>query len=302
MKIANIFYAIIFFISTCTINSYGALNQSQVASSNGSHAQELHQLIKNGSSEKLKIFFKEHPELINVSISDEYPFPPLSHYLCYWPLHVSEQDLCDTVQMLIDFGAGVNPLPNYALKKDNWSLPIMQAIENHKSVRLLEILFSHGASCNAQDQNGTILQQFIHRTFCENEKLLLLVQKTLQYGANPYLKSKDKNCFDVIKYYRDYCVHWSRRFQCTDCDNHNNYINNLALINKIESLLKTHYLKPTEITKTATKFHLTYTFHINEHKAEELLKTAYIKKLKPKAITKTDTQVHLTYTFQPLEN
>ena len=275
MKIANIFYAAIFFASMYTINSYGALTTSQVISSTWPHAQELHQLIKSGSSEKLKIFFKKHPELINVSISDQYPHPPLSHYLCYRPSCTSEQDICNTIQMLIDLGADVNTIPASELKSNDWHPAIMIATLFYKSVRLLEILFSHSAMCNAQDKNGTILQHLIRRMAVMADKhFLLLIEKALQYGADPYFKStslyfentQKVDCFDVIKKNKEDFSCNIRAYNNHDPDcilgrsDYKNACRTLKYLEQAEKLLKIKYIAPIKIIKTHTKIHLTYIF------------------------------------------
>lgn len=286
MKIINIFYSIFFLASLHTINSHGALNNSFdtqdinsftlcIKSDLWPYSEKLDNLIKTDSIQQIKEFFKTHPKLINQNICPDTPFPPLVHCLSY--RKTSEQDLCDTVQTLIDCGANVNQAPNWIPHGNNY-LPIIIAANHHTSDRLLTILLNHGAPANTQDIRGTLLQHLIDHAcrlqiyignnehpftlLNQNKKVLPLIQKALEYGADPYRTNNlDKNAFDTLKrykeqfqhYWKDYCYHaWRGTI------NHNNKTEYLNLLNQIESLLETKYLKPTQITKTDKKVHLTY--------------------------------------------
>jgi hypothetical protein len=283
MKLLKTHYATIFLASLYTISSYGGMSildkatVERCSQTLWPHAQELHQLIKSGSSEELKTVFKAQPALINRNISPEHPLTPLSQCLSY--RQTSEHDLCNIVQTLIDCGADVNTQPNWIPHGQKY-LPIMIATKEHSSARLLEILFSHGADSNAKNSRGTILHHLIYQacglkvfigdnehpftTLNQNKKFLALIQKALEYGADPYLKnSHGKDSFDALNdhrnnseyYWKDYCF---RAWRGTI--NHNAKTEYLEFLNQIESLLKVKYLKPTKIIKTDTHVHLTYTF------------------------------------------
>lgn len=261
MKTINIFYSIFFFINAYTINLhssqlFNAKFIAKIESSSWPQAEQLDSLLRKGSKEEIKNFFKIYPTLINRNISPRCPLVPLAHCLSY--RETSEQDLCNTVQTLIDCGANVNNAPKWVSYGDRY-LPIIIAAKNHLSARLLQILFTHGASCNARDDRRTVLQHILCRiTVTLDKKLLPLLDKALQYGANPFLNNTDgKNCFDIVHEIKKSFTSQEGAFH----NNHeleNNDFNNLKLLNKITLLLETNYLKLEEITETATRVHLKY--------------------------------------------
>jgi hypothetical protein len=257
MKLLKIHYVAIFLASLYTINSYSAAYQSgslftksdwdQFISTRWPHAQKVHQVIRKGSIEELGTFFKENSSLIKEYVSLDYFNFPLAHCIVYRQTK-SDQDLCDAVQTLINCGADVNDGPRWVPDANDY-LPIVLAVQKRTSTRLLDILFSHGARI-PYSVSESLLHSLIVRIKEElNPKLLDLMKIVLEQGDNPLIKNRQGHtCFELIHKYRNYTLYYSLSYMSKA----------LGLLNEAETLLKTKYLKPTKITKTDKRVHLTY--------------------------------------------